>query len=531
MYRHTASLEDNKDYVDIFLIHDPSDQEILDDIEFKLSENGIKYLTLPGKPEMNMFNEFVCITKRAKKTMFILSSTSSKNRSLIYLVSIALFTISKDYFITVYVAGDELVQDELHLLQQTSVIRTDTPLWLEQLITEVQFFTPSYTCVLSKGNVIDSLMFQGLCIRHMQSEIYGVLVMADKLCLQINLSEYLEYQKCHKTYNTSKVFQEFKGLCDINSTLTLVLRNGDAKSSMLALAKHDIADFAAATIDTSVARAKCYWALVCTIQGKQGNEEQNFLKAIHPLIAQTLRNKFVETVIVPIKPNFELLGSRVESFPESWKNENMEQVKTISSAGFFYPGFGEYGRCFHCGIAVVNIRAYQKPLLHHAAACPTCKFVKKNLTEFEIEDAVAQMKDSEWEKNKTADSIRQMFKEKEKRLETFSTCYFKLHYEYVAESLASAGFYHVGLENVIQCFACGIRLYNIETDQNPWSIHASLSPNCSYLIGEKGRHFIEEIQAAQDTTLNQGYTVMTFLRKTHDREWRRDWPKNMFKPW
>jgi hypothetical protein len=73
------------------------------------------------------------------------------------------------------------------------VVRTESDTWLNDLVKELNTEVPSYINVINKGNVIDSLMFQGLLIEHMQSNILGILVMADKLCLQVQEGSGIRY--------------------------------------------------------------------------------------------------------------------------------------------------------------------------------------------------------------------------------------------------------------------------------------------------------------------------------------------------
>jgi hypothetical protein len=60
------------------------------------------------------------------------------------------------------------------LVHHTIVVRTESDTWLNDLVKELNTEVPSYINVINKGNVIDSLMFQGLLIEHMQSNILGI---------------------------------------------------------------------------------------------------------------------------------------------------------------------------------------------------------------------------------------------------------------------------------------------------------------------------------------------------------------------
>jgi hypothetical protein len=118
-----------------------------------------------------------------------------------------------------------------------------------------------------------------------------------------------------------------------------------------------------------------------------------FLSEICPLITYTLINKFIESVKKPTLPEYENITERIQSYPLAWREEDLETIENMSDAGFFYPGFGDTGRCFHCACILTNIRTQTMPLFRHASRFPTCRYVKHKLTEDEIKHATVKFKD------------------------------------------------------------------------------------------------------------------------------------------
>ncbi|VDI63718.1 baculoviral IAP repeat-containing protein 2/3 [Mytilus galloprovincialis] len=514
----------------VLLINDPTDEDTCDFIREKLTDNNILCRGLYDTPGEQILQVFVNLAPVVKKAVFLFSHSSSINKGLQYLMSMVIFGIAKENIITVFTPYEKPLVDELKLLQQTIVIRTDSESWLDDLVSELTLMLPRYTQILSKGNLIDSLMFQGLCIQHMQTDILGVLVVADKLCLQIDLNEYLKYQDRHQVYKTPKVLEEFRCLRNINSSVVIIVKQKERQKALKSV-KEDIGAFAASVIDTSLALARCDWSVACTVKGKFQADEQKFLSDIYPCISYTLMNTFIESIKEPILPQFESVQDRIESYPQTWKQENFESVESMSTAGFLYAGFGETGRCFHCGCVLTNIRQQGLPLVAHAARYPTCSYAKSNLTDEEITEAITGFKNND-EKSKIAEAVKEKFQNLDIRIKTFESYESKNgRTDIDICKVAEAGFYYIGLENIVQCFQCSVRFYGIPTDQSPWSMHASLSPTCAYVIKEKGECFIKELQTAKDQTLNSDYTVITFIRKTCDSTKRREWPKNLFRPW
>lgn len=84
-------------------------------------------------------------------------------------MDIVISNLAKGNIITVNVPYAMAVNDKRNLLQQTIFIRTDSESWLNDLVAELSLVLPSFSTVLKKGHLIDSLMLQGLCVKQMQN--------------------------------------------------------------------------------------------------------------------------------------------------------------------------------------------------------------------------------------------------------------------------------------------------------------------------------------------------------------------------
>jgi phage FluMu protein Com len=388
---------------------------------------------------------------------------------------------------------------------------------------------PSYINIIWNGDVKATLWSQGLLIEHLRSDILGILIVADKLCLQIDLDEYLKHQKQHREYKTATAIKEFRNLCDINSTVIIVLKDGVQEE--LQTAKEDVAVLASTVMGISKELVRWNWFLACTIKGKYTEKEQRFLNGMHNSITCNLIDKSIESVKKPSVPEYENITERIQSYPLAWRKENLEAIQNMSDAGFFYPGYGESGRCFHCGSFLANIRAHPMLLIFHAVQCPSCRYIENKLTKDEIKQATAKFRD-EGNKPKEAELLRikyQSLDARWKSFESYEKNNGKVSDNYIAD-LVEAGFYYFGRENLVHCFSCSVRICGIPNDQNVWSIHANLSPACSYVKTKKGGTFLHEQQTAKEQALNADCTSITFIMKTLDGTTRRGWPNNMIKP-
>lgn len=62
-------------------------------------------------------------------------------------------------------------------------------------------------------------------------------------------------------------------------------------------------------------------------------------------------------------------------------------------------------------------------------------------------------------------------------------------------SLAKAGFFYSGSDDICQCFCCGGLLYRWRADDDPWVEHANFYPSCTFLQEKKGRIYIDQVLA------------------------------------
>jgi hypothetical protein len=291
-----------------------------------LNNNGIQCCTtgdFPGKNITTIVNECVATVK---KVVLIYSTSFAQNELLNHSISMIILEFQVKNIVTVFISGtydDNSIKFQLG--HDMIIVRTKSDSWLDDLVRELNTEVPSYINVKSKGNVIDSLLFQGLLIEHMQSDILGILIMADKLCLQVDLKEYLKHQKQHREYKTATVIEEFRNLCDINLTVIIVLKDGVQEE--LQTVKEDVAVLVSAVVDTSIELARCDWFVACTIKGKYTEKEQMFLSEICPLITYTLINKFIESVKKPVVPEYENIMERIQSYPLAWREEDLEAIQ------------------------------------------------------------------------------------------------------------------------------------------------------------------------------------------------------------
>lgn len=61
-----------------------------------------------------------------------------------------------------------------------------------------------------------------------------------------------------------------------------------------------------------------------------------------------------------------------------------------------------------------------------------------------------------------------------------------------ATTAATAGFLYTGPGDRVRCYHCDIGLRNFELTDEPWIEHAKHSPNCKFLLEQKGKEFVSK---------------------------------------
>lgn len=61
--------------------------------------------------------------------------------------------------------------------------------------------------------------------------------------------------------------------------------------------------------------------------------------------------------------------------------------------------------------------------------------------------------------------------------------------------LSECGLKYSGVEDVVECFCCGLILHNWEKLDNPWIEHCRYNPKCNYVLLMKGNQFVQKILA------------------------------------
>ncbi|KAI8742853.1 baculoviral IAP repeat-containing protein 3 [Biomphalaria glabrata] len=80
----------------------------------------------------------------------------------------------------------------------------------------------------------------------------------------------------------------------------------------------------------------------------------------------------------PKRPEYALKSKRLDTF-SSWPRDHHLTAHELSEAGFYYAGYGDCSRCFHCGGGLRNWEDEDDIWVEHARWFPKCAFLKQKM--------------------------------------------------------------------------------------------------------------------------------------------------------
>ncbi|VVC34546.1 Hypothetical protein CINCED_3A005156 [Cinara cedri] len=201
--------------------------------------------------------------------------------------------------------------------------------------------------------------------------------------------------------------------------------------------------------------------------------------------------------------DFTVYKNRLRTFDNGWKLEYITPHQ-MADAGFFYLGVQDRVRCLFCSKEFDSWQRGDYPLVEHKKQSPQCAFFKTgydvcgcyDLPTYPKSDAetkeIQQFLDSMGVVQQIKSLKNRDFATMEARLKTYDKCVIQLKID--IHALCEAGLYYMGdgQTDVVMCFFCTQGLKDWDDDDDPWKEHARFSPNCSFLLLNKGKQFVDE---------------------------------------
>ncbi|KAM9326090.1 E3 ubiquitin-protein ligase XIAP isoform 1-T1 [Gastrophryne carolinensis] len=208
--------------------------------------------------------------------------------------------------------------------------------------------------------------------------------------------------------------------------------------------------------------------------------------------------------------------ARLKTF-KNWPSYVPITPKDLANAGLFYTGINDQVKCFCCGGKLMNWEPGDLAWNEHRRHFPDCFFVLGR----DVGNVAAKANSARRVSEVPEYPIMSLYKT---RLDSFSNWTYPIN----KETLAKAGFFSTGEQDVTKCFYCGGELKDWKAKDDPWELHARWYPGCKFLVDERGQLFINTIQltrplmcrlpSVETTTLPEESNIEEKLRKLEEEK-------------
>ncbi|XP_003492056.1 putative inhibitor of apoptosis isoform X3 [Bombus impatiens] len=114
----------------------------------------------------------------------------------------------------------------------------------------------------------------------------------------------------------------------------------------------------------------------CNFYAHQDKDDNLYLTNVKlmPGATSNLSDLGIQIHTTPKKPDCATYEGRLRTF-NGWPENIKQTPEILASAGFYYDGFGDHVRCFHCDGGLRNWEATDDAWTEHARWFPKCEFV------------------------------------------------------------------------------------------------------------------------------------------------------------
>ena len=177
--------------------------------------------------------------------------------------------------------------------------------------------------------------------------------------------------------------------------------------------------------------------------------------------AQSLVGKYGASTR-PKEPVMKDVTSRIRTYVK-WPHIKSATLnaKQMALAGFFYLGYADEVRCFHCGVRLRSWRPSDDPVAEHIKSFPHCEFAQSLITKCDSQPKHPIMGD-----------VRA-------RIESYTK--WPRCTTHTPTRMAEAGFYYVGYCDCVRCFHCDGGLRNWFPEDDPVTEHYRIFPRCDFI--------------------------------------------------
>lgn len=218
---------------------------------------------------------------------------------------------------------------------------------------------------------------------------------------------------------------------------------------------------------------------------------------------------------------FKSEAKRFETFKD-WPVYYIDKC-VLAATGMFYTGTADKVKCYFCDVELGHWREGDHPVQEHILYSSECPLLKRRITNNIPKDPTAlerilpppygsdapnggsqiEIRYGAYPEGKISSSRENKclmekisypeYASEESRLYSFADWPYIYHTQ--PEKLAEAGLFYTGVEDRVNCFACGGGLKDWDIDDDPWVEHAiKLDGKCCFLLTIKGQKFIDRVR-------------------------------------
>ncbi|KAL4232728.1 Baculoviral IAP repeat-containing protein 2 [Mactra antiquata] len=223
--------------------------------------------------------------------------------------------------------------------------------------------------------------------------------------------------------------------------------------------------------------------------------------------------------VPPRHPEYSSQSARRQTFG-NWPSTTGQDGSRMAVYGFFYTGQQDLIRCFQCGIGLKDWSHSDEPLFEHVRHSGQCPFLRELLGN-DLLNAYKQnlgMSVSGPEAPSPTGGPRMRnpdYESHDSRLASYSNWPSSARQR--PQTLAEAGLFYTGFNDLVRCFHCDGGLQRWEDGDVPWVEHARWFPQCNFVKRVKGQAFINMVRRAAEEVQREEEDPPVFSNKVRER--------------
>ncbi|RUS90362.1 hypothetical protein EGW08_001857 [Elysia chlorotica] len=183
---------------------------------------------------------------------------------------------------------------------------------------------------------------------------------------------------------------------------------------------------------------------------------------------------------------------RLATFQGRWSPDYPVKPRDLARDGLYYIGPGDKVKCVFCQKVLRGWDPGDVVEQEHRRIYPNCPWVLGRCQEMNVPLNSTDTMQRSYGVSLRQEEGQHPMQELGSRLKTFDGKW-PPSVPVDPRLIAEAGLFYIGDKDKTKCFQCNNIIQRWEAGDDPWREHAKLYPNCPYVLGVKGREFVEAV--------------------------------------